>query len=381
MNDEPDARSGAAAARQLLSGVKIADFSRILAGPLVTMVLADLGAEVIKVEQPGSGDDTRHWKPPIWNDTSTYFLSLNRNKNGRSLNLHVDDDLAAARELALGADVVVENFRPGWMSSKGLGYDELRRTNPSLIYCSISAFGPDGPAAQIAGYDLLVQAMSGLMHITGQPDSDPTKVGVAVVDVVTGLYALAGILAALVARERDPARTGTHVEVSLFDAALASLVNQASAVVLAGANPSREGNRHPSIAPYEVVRSGDRPFVIAAANDRLFARLCAVVGREELLGDARFANNEQRRLNVDALIRELEATLATRPSAWWVERLQAAGVPAGPINTISEAIAWADEMGMQPLTRDDATGFATVRSPLRLDGRWTTKCTAPPTLK
>jgi crotonobetainyl-CoA:carnitine CoA-transferase CaiB-like acyl-CoA transferase len=363
-----------------LQGIRIADFSRILAGPLATMVLADLGADVVKVEQPGTGDDTRHWRPPTWNGTSTYFLAVNRNKHGVTLDLNNDDDLAAARQLALGADVVVENFRPGWMTRKGLGYDELSAQNPALIYCSISAFGPNGPAADIAGYDLLVQAMSGLMHITGTPDSPPTKVGVAVVDVVTGLYALAGILAAVAGRERDPNRVGTYIEVSLFDAALASLVNQASAVVLAGADPSREGNRHPSIAPYEVVQSADRPFVIAAANDRLFARLCDVIARPDLAADKRYRTNEERRTNVDDLIEQLEATLTTRPSTWWVEQLQAAGVPAGPINTIPEAVAWAQDVGIDPLTSDDTTGYTAVRSPIRLNRQPLNTCTTPPAL-
>ena len=363
-----------------LAGIKVADFSRVLAGPLVTMVLADLGAEVVKVEQPGIGDETRHWKPPTWGGVSTYFLSVNRNKRGMALDLGDVGDLAAARQLATSADVLVENFRPGWMARKGLGYDELRAANPSLVYCSISAFGADGAAAEIAGYDLLVQAMSGLMHITGPSDGDPTKVGVAVVDVVTGLYALSGILAALTARERDPNRAGTHVEVSLFDAALASLVNQASGVVLGGADPIRDGNRHPSIAPYEVVHGSDRPFVVAAANDRLFHRLCTVVGRDDLVDDPRFATNQQRRAHVDELIATLEATLTTRPADAWIGRLQAAGVPAGPINTIPEAIAWADEMGMQPLTSDPHNGFAAVRSPLRFNGQLLTSCVAPPPL-
>ena len=303
----------------VLQGIRVLDFSRVFAGPAATQILGDLGADVIKVEEPGRGDEARYFgvtKEALAKSrgVSASFIALNRNKRSITIDLASAAGRAAAVRMAQRCDIVVHNFRPGAMKRFGLGYDELRAANSSLVYCSISAFGADGAAAEIAGYDLLVQAMSGLMHITGPNNGDPTKVGVAVVDVVTGLYALSGILAALTARERDPDRAGTHVEVSLFDAALASLVNQASGVVLGGADPSRDGNRHPSIAPYEVVHGSDRPFVVTAANDRLFHRLCTVVGRDDLVDDPRFATNQQRRAHVDELIATLEATLTTHPA-------------------------------------------------------------------
>jgi crotonobetainyl-CoA:carnitine CoA-transferase CaiB-like acyl-CoA transferase len=334
-----------------LDGVLVADFSRVLAGPLCTQTLGDLGADVVKVERPGSGDDTRHWGPPFHPDgTATYYLGLNRNKRSLTLDLKDRGDLELARRLALRADVLVESFRAGLMDELGLGYAALRERNPKLVYCSITAFGD----AALPGYDLLLQAMSGLMSVTGDPDGPPRKVGAPLVDMLSGQYATIGILAAMASG------TGQHVEVTLMDSALAGLLNQASAFLNAGVVGTRMGNRHPSIAPYETF--GD--LAVAVGNDVIFGRLCEAIGRPELAGDARFATNAARSSNRDALAAELEPILTDGPAREWASRLLAAGVPAGPVNTIDEAFAAAESLGLEPI--DETGGVRSVRSPLRL---------------
>ena len=290
-----------------LDGVLVADFSRVLSGPLATMLMGDLGASVIKVERPGSGDDTRAWGPPFRGDDSTYHLSVNRNKRSVALDLSDAEDIALARTLALRADVLVENFRPGAMERRGLGYDDLRAENVGLVYCSISGFGREGGSA-LAGYDFIAQAAGGLMSVTGEPDGEPTKVGVALVDVVAGLYATVGILAALRARERTG--SGQRVDVNLLSSILAALVNQSSAYVAAGVTPDRMGNAHPSIAPYETFRAADVPVAVAAGNDSQFAALCSAVGDAGLADDPRFATNPARVTNRAALRVELERHLS-----------------------------------------------------------------------
>jgi crotonobetainyl-CoA:carnitine CoA-transferase CaiB-like acyl-CoA transferase len=274
------------------------------------------------------------------------------------------------------ADVVVESFRPGTSDRLGLGYDEIAQANPGVVYCSISAFGSGERAAALPGYDLLLQAMSGLMSVTGEPDGRPLKVGAALIDMICGLFATSGILAALRARDRDG--HGQHVEVSLMDSALASLLNQASAHLNAGAVPGRMGNRHPSIAPYETVAAADGDFAVAVGNDTIFGRLCAVVGRPELAGDERFATNAARMEHRDALAAELEAAFATAPAADWVARLGEAGVPAGPIHDVAEAFAFAAALGLEPV--DDTDGVRTVRSPLRLGATPAAVSRRPPRL-
>src|ERR671924_94468 len=306
----------------------VADFSRVLAGPYASMLLGDLGADVIKVERPGTGDDTRAWGPPWRDGVSTYFLGLNRNKRSVVLDLADERDRALARTLAERADVLLESFRPGLMASWGLDGDTIRRSNPRLVSCTVTAFGSGEAAAGMPGYDFLLQAMGGLMSVTGEPDGRPLKVGAAVVDLVCGLLATIGIQAALAEGG------GRHVEVSLMDSALASLLNQGSAWVSGGAVPKRRGNRHPSIVPYETYEAADRPFAVAAGNDRLFARLCAAVGLPELATDPMFATNEARVANVDALGEALEAIFRTESAAIWVGRLREAGVPVGPINAV-----------------------------------------------
>jgi len=340
-----------------LDGLLVADFSRVLAGPFAAMTLGDLGADVIKVERPGGGDDTRAWGPPWRDGESTYYLGLNRNKRSVVLDLTDEDDRALARALGERADVMLESFRPGLMASWGLHGDSLRERNPRLVSCSITAFGSSERAAGLPGYDLLLQAMGGLMSVTGEAGGAPVKVGAAVVDLVCGLLAVAAIEAALVERERTGA--GRHVEVSLLDSVLTSLLNQGSGWVSAGARPVRRGNRHPSIAPYETYEAADRPFAVAVGNDRLFARLCEAVGLPVLPSDERFATNAARVEHIAELGEALEAVFGTRPADHWVEVLRAASVPVGPINDVAEAYAMAEELGLEPVV--EADGVPLVR--------------------
>ena len=347
-----------------LEGLVVADFSRVLAGPYASMLLGDLGADVIKVERPGTGDDTRAWGPPWRGEDSTYYLGLNRNKRSVVLDLAAPGDRALARRLGERADVLIESFRPGLMASWSLDGDALRAVNPRLVSCSVTAFGSGERAAGMPGYDFLLQAMGGLMSVTGEADGPPLKAGAALIDLVCGLLATIGIQGALA--ERAVTGRGRHVEVSLMDSALASLLNQGSGWVSGGAVPSRRGNRHPSIVPYETYEAADRPFAVAAGNDRLFARLCTAVGLPSLPADPRFATNEARVANVEALGAELEAVFRTRPAADWLDALLAAGVPAGPINRVDEAFALADELGLGAV--EEVGGVPLVRPPLRLDG-------------
>src|SRR3954470_14268743 len=306
-----------------LDGLLVADFSRVLAGPLCTQTLGDLGADVVKVERPGAGDDTRTWGPPFVAQGATYYLGLNRNKRSIALDLADADDARLARRLADRADVVVESFRPGTIDRLGLGYEAVSATNPRVVYCSISAFGSDEQAARLPGYDLLLQAMSGLMRCPGEPEGRPLKVGAALIDMVCGLYATTGVLAALHARQRTG--RGQRVEVSLMDSALAGLLNQASAHLMAGVVPRRLGNRHPSITPYETYRAADGDFAVAVGNDAIFVRLCEAIGRPELGTDERFATNAARFEHREELGAILEGAFHAEPASSWVQRLSEAG--------------------------------------------------------
>ena len=350
--------------RAPLDGLLVADFSRVLAGPLAAMLLGDLGADVVKVERPDGGDDTRAWGPPWREGESTYYLGLNRNKRSVALDLADEDDRALARRLGERADVLLESFRPGLMAGWGLDGDTLREANPGLVSCSVTAFGTGERAAGLPGYDFLLQALGGLMSVTGEPDGRPLKVGAAVVDLVCGQLAVIGIQAALAERERTG--RGRHVEVSLMDSALTCLLNQGSAWVAGGVRPGRLGNRHPSIVPYETYEAADRPLAVAVGNDRLFARLCAALERPELARDERFASNVARVAHVDALGEALGAAFRTRPAAEWVRRLQAAGVPAGLVNGVDEAFALAEDLDLDAV--GTVEGVPLVRPPLRLDG-------------
>ena len=348
-----------------LDGILVADFSRVLAGPLAAMLLGDLGADVVKVERPDGGDDTRAWGPPWRGAEATYYLGLNRNKRSLALDLGDPGDVALARRLADSADVLIESFRPGLMARWGLDGEALRASNPGLVTCAVTAFGTESDEARtLPGYDFLAQAMGGLMSVTGEPDGRPLKTGAAVIDLVCGLLAVVGIQAALAERERTG--RGRHVEVSLMDAALMSLLNQGSAWVLGGVVPQRRGNRHPSIVPYETYETADRPIAIAVGNDRLFGRLCEVLGLAELAADGRFATNSARVAHADELAERLEAVLRTRPASRWVDALRAAAVPAGPINDVAEAFALAESLGMEPVR--EAGGYPLPAPPLRLDG-------------
>ncbi|MEU2235778.1 CaiB/BaiF CoA transferase family protein [Streptomyces vietnamensis] len=360
-----------------LSGIVVADFGRVLAGPYMTMLLADLGADVIKIERPGSGDDTRAWGPPFAAGEATYFLGVNRNKRSVALDLTATEDLAAARAIVDRADVLVENFRPGTMEKLGLGYEDVRASNPGLVYCSVTGFGA-AEGAGLPGYDLLVQAMGGLMSVTGEPDGQGTKAGVALVDVITGLHAGMGVLAAL--RHRERTGEGQRVEVSLLGSLLSALTNQAAAHLGAGVVPRAMGNRHPSIAPYEVFDAQDRPLVLAVGNDRQFGTLCERIGRPELAEDPRFATNTARVAHREELVEALAGPLATRTADGWFEELTAAGVPCGPINDLAAAFDLADRLGLAPRVPESAAGPGQVAHPIRLGATPPSYRTAPPRL-
>ena len=348
-----------------LSGVLVADFSRVLAGPLATMTLADLGATVIKVERPGTGDDTRHWGPPWSSAGSTYFASVNRSKASLTLDLTQDHDRGLAAELARRADVLVENFKPGLLPRLGLGYEEVRATNPGIVYCSITGFGA-GAGADLLGYDFLVQAVGGLMSITGEPDGEPTKAGVALVDVLTGKDATIGILATLAQREQTG--RGNRIEVNLLSSSLAALVNQAQSFLQTGQPPRRMDNQHPSIAPYETLRCRDRPLAIACGNDAQFARLVEVLGEARLAEDPRFARNPDRVQNREQLVAALETRLRTADAVEWERRLTPAGVAVGVVGDLADAFALAETLGLRP-TQQPAPGHAPqVRHPVDYGG-------------
>jgi crotonobetainyl-CoA:carnitine CoA-transferase CaiB-like acyl-CoA transferase len=364
-----------------LANVRVLDFSRVLAGPFATMMLADFGAEVTKVERPGTGDDTRAWGPPYdERGESTYFQSVNRNKRSVVIDLATPDGISHARELAARADVVVENFRPDVMDKLGLGYEQLRRSNDGLIYCSVTGFGA-GAGAMLPGYDLLIQAVGGLMSITGDPDSEPQKVGVALVDVLAGLFATVGILTAL--RHREATGEGQRIEINLLQSLLAALVNQGSGYTIAGAIPHRMGNAHPSISPYELYRAAEGELVIAVGNHRQWAALCEVLGLSELIDDPRFATNTARVSGRLELRELLERALSARPAEAWARELTAARVPAGVVNDVGAAFTLAESLGLNPTVTIDRDDGSTVRLPSNPIGMSRTPPSyrsAPPTL-
>ncbi|HWG25630.1 CoA transferase [Actinospica sp.] len=362
-----------------LSGILIADFGRVLAAPYATMLLADLGAEVIKIERPGTGDDTRAWGPPFADDESTYFLSVNRNKRSFAADLEDPADLAAVHELVRRADVLIENFRPDSLARHGLDYDAARSLNPGIVYCSVTGFGA-GSGGRLPGYDLLVQAVGGLMSVTGPGPGQPVKTGVALVDVLTGLHAAVGILAAL--RHREATGEGQRVEVNLLGTLLSSMVNQSAGFTAGDVVPGILGNRHPSIAPYEVFEAADRPFVLAVGNDRQFAALCDVLGLPELVEDPRFATNPARVAQVEQLADRLNARLRTRSAADWYERLTPRGVPCGPVNDLAGAFALAEKLGLAPRVDigSEDEGISLVANPIGLSATPPVYHSRPPRL-
>ncbi len=359
----PAAPASPPGARGPLSGLLVADFSRILAGPYCTMLLADLGADVVKVEGP-AGDDTRTWVPPARGDISTYYLAINRNKRAIVLDLRRDDDHAAAVELARRADVFIENFKPGGLARFGLDFDTVAATNPRVIYTSISGFGTSPQAVAIPGYDLMVQAISGLMSLTGDPDGPAYRAGISVFDVMAGMHACIGILAAL--QHRNETGEGQRVEVSLLASALSGLVNHTSAFVAGGVVPFRMGNAHPSLFPYEPLPTSDGELIVIAGNDGQFRTLAKVLDIPDVIDDPRFEHNQDRTANRDALRPILVERLRKRTSKEWFDDLIAAGVPCAPINTIDGGVAFAREIGLDPVVdvgdADDALPM--VRNPI-----------------
>ncbi len=375
-----------------LSHITVLDLSRVLAGPWAGQVLADLGAEVIKVERPGTGDDTRGWGPPFLRDTqgndsadAAYYLCANRNKKSVTVDFTTPEGRCIVRDLARDCDVVLENFKVGGLAAYGLDYASLRAVNPRLIYCSITGFGQTGPYAPLAGYDLLVQAMGGLMSITGRADGEPgagpLRAGVAVTDILTGLYAAIGVLAALAHRERTGA--GQHIDVGLLDVQVACLANQAMNYLVSGRAPRRWGNAHPNLVPYQDFPTSDGHMIIAVGNDGQFARLCAVLNLPEMAADPGFATNKERVLNRRDLIDRLSAVTATRPTAHWVAALAGVGVPAGPINTLDAVFddpqVRARAMRIE-LPHPVAGTVSLVANPLHLSETPVTYRSAPPPL-
>jgi crotonobetainyl-CoA:carnitine CoA-transferase CaiB-like acyl-CoA transferase len=345
-----------------LSGLLVADFSRVLAGPYCTMLLGDLGADVIKVESP-DGDDTRRWVPPTRDGVATYFLAINRNKRSVALDLRDPGDLAAARELARRADVLVQNFKPGGLARFALDYDSVRAGNPDIIYASISGFGAGG-GKDLPGYDLMVQAMSGLMSLTGDPEGPPYRAGISAFDVMAGLHTAIAVLAAL--HHRTVSSQGQHVEISLMSTALSTMVNQTSAYVAGGVVPFRMGNSHPSVYPYEPLPTADRDVIVAAANDAQFRKLVEVLGVPALADDPRFATNQVRTVHRAELRPLLTERLKARPAAEWFAELNAAGVPCGPINTVDAGVDFARAIGLEPVVTagDGDSGIPAIRNPV-----------------
>jgi crotonobetainyl-CoA:carnitine CoA-transferase CaiB-like acyl-CoA transferase len=347
------------AQRGPLDGIVVADLSRVLAGPYCTMLLADMGATVIKVESP-AGDETRTWTPPERDGVSTYYLSINRNKRSVVLDFNDPDDVALTRELLRRADIAVENFKPGGLAKFGLDYESVAAINPQLVYLSISGFG-SGAGASLPGYDLVVQAVSGLMSLTGEPDGPAYRAGVAVFDVMTGLHGLIGTLAAL--HQRRETGAGQHVEVSLLASAMSGLVNQAGAYAAAGVVPHRMGNAHPSVYPYQTMPTKDRDVIIATANDRQFRSLCEVLGIPDVADDPRFELNADRTRNRAELHPTLVAELAKWPADDLFVALNGVGVPCGPINSIAEGVQLAERLGLAPLV-ELGDGLRAVRNPV-----------------
>jgi formyl-CoA transferase len=367
-----------------LDGIKVLDLSRVLAGPWCTQLLADLGAEVIKIERPGTGDDTRHWGPPWHGEgehrVAAYFLSCNRGKKSAAIDFARPDGAALVRRLASDADVVVENFRVGGLSKFGLDAASLRGASPRLVYASITGFGQDGPYADRAGYDFIIQGMGGMMSVTGLPDGEPgggpLRAGVAVADLFTGMYTCVAILAALYRREKTG--EGAHIDLALFDTQLAMLANQAENALISGENPPRQGNTHPNIVPYQPFEAADQPIIISVGNDRQFARLAQICGYPEWAADPRFATNEARVANRGEVVALLSQAIRQKAAAEWLAQLEDAGVPAGPINSILQALADVQAQHRQMVRT--LAGVPVVGSPVRLDGERADSDREPPAL-
>ena len=364
-----------AAMTKPLSHIRVLDLTRILAGPWAAQLLADLGAEVIKIERPGEGDDTRLWGPPFITDANgndsdaAYFLSANRGKKSVAIDIAASEGQALVRQLAVKSDVLLENFKLGGLAKYGLDYDSLSELNPRLVYCSITGFGQDGPYARRAGYDFMIQGMSGLMSITGEPDGMPVKVGVAVSDLFTGLYAANGIQAALIDRERTG--RGKHIDMSLLDSQIAALANQNSNYIVSGTAPGRMGNAHPNIVPYQAFETKDGHAILAIGNNRQFGKFCEIAGLGQLPDDPRFMDNKQRVAHREELVAIVAEAMLSRTTAEWVGVLESASVPCGPINSLEAVFAdpHVQHRGLQvSAARADGTNTTTVANPIRFDG-------------
>jgi crotonobetainyl-CoA:carnitine CoA-transferase CaiB-like acyl-CoA transferase len=365
-----------------LEGVRVLDLSRVLAGPYATMALADLGADVVKVEHPERGDDTRQWGPPFAGGESAYFLSVNRNKRSIGVDLKKPEGLEKVKRLAAGADVLIENMKRGALEKLGLGYEELREANPGLVYCSITGFGP-GKDEQRPGYDFLVQARAGIMGITGfpEPEGQPTKVGVAIADIVCGLYAATAILAAL--RRRDTTGEGARIEVPLFESTLGWLANRGQEYLVSGEDTGRMGNGHPTIVPYQTFNTSDKQIAVAVGNDAQFERLCEAIGREDLAQDERYATNPGRVANRQELVETMQRELSERTAEEWVEKIRGVGIPCGPVNTLAEALAdehLASTDMLQEIEHPLAGVLKMLASPVLVDGQRPPIRRPPPTL-
>jgi crotonobetainyl-CoA:carnitine CoA-transferase CaiB-like acyl-CoA transferase len=365
-----------------LAGRRVLDLSRVLAGPWCTMVLADLGAEVTKVEHPRGGDDTRHWGPPYAGGESAYYLCANRNKRSIALDLSRPEGQAIVRALAAEADVLVENYKLGGLDRFGLDYASIAAINPGIVYCSISGYGRASPIAERPGYDYVIQAEGGLMSVTGPVDGEPMKVGVAVADLFTGMAAAQAILAALIAADRDG--LGQHIDMALYDSQLAMLANVGSAALVSGNEPRRYGNEHPTIVPYQLFDTRDGQVVIAVGNDGQFAALCErLLERPDLAADERFAKNTARVANREVLLAELKPLIAARTTEWWLEGLRAAGVPSGEVRGVSAALAAPETEARNMVRRvahPSAGEVALVASPLKLGRTPVVDPVAPPLL-
>jgi crotonobetainyl-CoA:carnitine CoA-transferase CaiB-like acyl-CoA transferase len=361
-----------------LSGLVVADFGRVLAAPYCTMLLADMGATVIKVESI-EGDETRTWMPPVYEGTSTYYLSINRNKHSIALDFRDADDLGLAKRLAARADILVENFKPGGLARFGLDYEAVRAANPSVIYASVTGFGTTG-GADLPGYDLLVQGAAGLMNLTGAPDTEPFRAGVAVFDVLAGLHTCIAILAAL--NHRNTTGEGQLVELNLMSSAISSMVNQTAGFVLSGSDPRRLGNEHPSIYPYSPFATSDGDLVLAIGNDKQFRTFAEAIGAPELADDPAFARNKDRSANRVALRPLIEARLLTRTTEEWFTALRSVGLPCAPINTVSQGIAFAESIGLEPVVTvgQDGETQPGVRNPVRFSTTPVTYDLVPPAL-
>jgi formyl-CoA transferase len=374
----------AAAVTAPLDGIRVLDLSRVLAGPWCTQLLGDLGADVIKIERPGAGDDTRHWGPPWHGEgnrrVAAYFLSANRGKRSAAIDFATEEGAGLVRRLAGQCDVIVENLKVGGLARFGLGAASLRAANPRLIVASITGFGQDGPYAERAGYDFIIQGMGGMMSVTGHPDGEPgggpMRAGVAIADLFTGMYACVAILAAL--HQREKSGEGAHIDMALFDTQLAMLANQAANALVSGEEPPRQGNTHPNIVPYQPFEAADRPIIIAIGNDRQFARLAAMCGHPEWASDERFATNGARVANRGEIVRLVSECIAQKPAAEWFEKLDAAGIPAGPINRVGQALE--DVQAQHRAMVRTIGGVPLVGSPVRIDGERCDSELPPPAL-